>query len=385
MKTFSIFTFGCRTNQAESRMIGEQLCRLGWQNQLNREYQSDLMIINSCAVTSKAEKEVRQLIRKIKRENPNCFLVVTGCWAEIAQNAKLKAQNQNLKLKTLKNINLLAGNKDKEKIGEMITKSKENNGYKSYNIYTDKYFQSRKVLVKIQDGCDNYCSYCLVPYLRGRSVSRPPHKIVDEIKQLTEKGINEVILTGIDLGSYKLKITERKAKQDNNNLVKLLLLILKETNIKKISFGSINLEVFTKDFIALYQGRWGNRLSPHFHIPLQSGCNETLQRMKRKYKIFNFQFSIFNLLNKIPGFSFSTDIIVGFPGETEKEFNKTLKFLRFLKKKMGKKFTKIHIFRYSRRPGTLAFKMEGKKGWEKVPEVIKNQRAKRIKILLTDS
>ncbi len=430
MKTFSIITFGCRTNQAESRLIGEQLTNLAMQP-CSHLTMADIVILNSCAVTVKAEKEVRQAIRTIKRENPGCFLVVSGCWVSKTQSAKLKAQNHNLNVKTFEKIDLVVENKDKMKIGDYcssvarcrlvpgvvgkfnrdsfsIPPESDSGVTRRINYFQDKYARSGKALVKIQDGCDNFCTYCIVPYLRGRSKSRPAEGIIKEINGLVKRGIKEVILTGVDIADYRfvgadpcvrpyVGATGRSPVVIKNDLVRLLLLILAKTKVKKISFGSINPGVFDKNFLNFYvssiqpaclsadrQDRQGRcpvskrRLTTHFHIPLQSGCDATLRRMGRRYKIFNFQFSIFNLKRKIPGFSFSTDIIVGFPGETEEEFEESLRYLRSLKGLMGESFTKIHVFRYSPRPGTAAYKMLGKKGWKKVDEKIKKERAKRI-------
>jgi len=336
VKTFSIITFGCRTNQAESRLIGEELVNAsmkparGWSasgRQCNNETIADLVIINACAVTAKAEKEVRQYIRRVKRENPQCLLLITGCFTD--------------KTKVIPKKDLI-----------------NNQSHKAY--YQDKYSLSGKAVVKIQDGCNHFCTYCIVPYLRGRSKSRPAEKIIREIKGLEIRKIKEVILTGIDIADYK-------------NLPKLLKLILAQTNIKKISFGSINIEAFNQDFLKLFPN---SRLSSHFHIPLQSGCDETLKRMNRKYSISNFQLQLSNIQKEIPGFTLSTDIIVGFPGETDTEFDESLRSLKGLKGLI----TKIHVFRYSPRTGTLAAKMEKK--WGKIREQTKKERARKISNLL---
>jgi len=200
-----------------------------------------------------------------------------------------------------------------------------------------------------------------VPYLRGRSVSRPITEIVKEIKQLEIRGVKEVILTGVDIADYK-------------NLVGLLDNILQQTKIKTISFGSINSDAFTPEFIDLIKNN--SRLTRHFHIPLQSGCEQTLKRMKRKYTFKNFQLSIFNLQKQIPKFALSTDIIVGFPGETDAEFAEGIKGILGLKGIIKK----IHVFRYSPRSGTVAAKMEQQ--WGKVDFQTKKQRALMIKLII---
>ena len=480
LKTFKITTFGCRVNQAESRALGEQIVKLLNCQIVNNYSEADLVIINTCCVTNKAEKEVRKEIRRVKKENPNCFLVVAGCWAEktrLAQGRNLtrfsKSRSNCFKPfhivkgetlfceNTLKFvpfarkhnslfslIDLLVTNEEKNKIAEILKKEISINqprprvNYKKFR-FEDKYAKHKKTLIKIQEGCDKFCSYCIVPYVRGRSKSRSADEIVKEINKKVKEGIGEVVLTGIDIGSYKLKthppVGGLKYK---NDLVKLIKLILAKTKVEKISFGSMGWEVFDDGFIKLYEfsllgsgtkfdpvfesrakrtketpsasGRdaintktlsnlslspanslINNRLSTHFHIPLQSGCNKTLKRMRRSYTVEEFIDKIKELKQSIPGpalnrtcsgsgFSFSTDIIVGFPGETDKEFKQTLKTIRELKKILGKNFTHAHIFRYSEREGTLAEKMEKQGKWKKVDEKVKKKRARKIKLLISN-
>lgn len=390
LKSFQIITFGCRVNQAESRMMGESLVKLGLAQKCAMAKKcvksklggvADLVIINTCCVTKKAEREVRKEIRKVKKENPNCFLVVAGCWVN-----KIKNQNSKIKIKNdLKTkIDLLITNEQKSKIASFLKKKISLN--KKQSTYKDKYFKFKKALIKIQEGCNNFCSYCIVPYVRGRSRSRPAEEIIGEIKQKVEEGIEEVVLTGIDIKDYKFKIQNSKLKikiknlelnKFKNDLVKLIRLILAKTKIKKISFGSISLGVFDKEFLSLYkQKEIKNRLTCHFHIPLQSGSDKVLNLMRRGYSKIKFLNTIKKINQVIPQFIFSTDIIVGFPGETKKEFKETIKTLKKIKKILGQRFTHIHCFRYSSREGTLAFKMEEK--WGRVEEKEKKRRAREI-------
>lgn len=381
MRSFKIITFGCRLNQAESREIGEKLVRL-LDYKVTRLQEADIVIINTCCVTKKAEREVRKEIRKVKRENPDCFLVVAGCWVN-----KLKTQNANLKATTQKSklfglMDLLISNEEKKNITKILKRHFKNLAIKprkaplrgrqySNRIYQDKYARSKKALIKIQDGCDNFCSFCIVPYVRGKSRSRPTDEIIKEIKQKIKEGIEEIVLTGINLGDY-------------DNLARLIRRILQETHIQKISFGSMPLEIVDKNFFALYQDKnLASHLTRYFHIPLQSGCNKTLKRMGRKYDVDQFKSQIAKLKTKIPNFTFSTDIIVGFPGETREEFEETLKTLKEIKKILGKDFTKIHIFRYSPREGTLAAKMKEK--WGRVEEREKKRRVQAIMHLFNTS
>jgi len=455
-KTFKIITFGCRVNQAESRAMGAAIVSLFHCFIVDSCKDADLVVINTCCVTNKAEREVRKEIRRVKRENPECFLVVCGCWANKVKSEKLKVKSYSSKLK----IDLLVENEDKLEWFKRFKKFKGLASTTSKTFYKDKYAKSKKAMVKIQEGCDNFCTYCIVPYVRGRSKSRSAKEIIKEINRLVKNGIEEIVLTGVDIASFNFQFSNPnfqsifKSQFSNykNDLVKLIRLILEETKIKKISFGSIGIEVFDDEFIVLYnknklrstaskffssvalsnkvnsnhrvkgeplttkkknlepssrlfskQSRIGflkafsnetmkqcsNRVSSHFHIPLQSGCDETLKRMGRKYSVEEFIKTIKKIKKKISGFSFSTDIIVGFPGETKKEFNQTIRIIKTLKTILGKNFTKIHVFRYSPKEGTVAAKMEGKKGsvcakasarqsWERVDEKEKKRRAARI-------
>lgn len=456
-KSFRIITFGCRVNQAESRMMGEELVRnkfIKFNELLVKKEKLDIMIINTCCVTNKAEREVRKEIRRVKRENPKCFLVVAGCWVNKVKSEKLKVKSCSSKLKVtdehseiLRLIDLLITNEEKKNTVEILKKQFSNRTMKQCSngaIYKDKYAKYKKAMVKIQSGCDNFCTYCIVPYVRGRSKSRYLKEIINEIKKLVKQGIEEVVLTGIDIASFNFQFSNPnfqsifKSQFSNykNDLVKLILLILAETKIKKISFGSMGIEVFDDEFIRLYQldslssaasfdpvphkcGTLSNllsqresnskncvfprakstidrqpspapvgagqavishRLSSRFHIPLQSGCDETLRRMNRKYSISNFQFLISKLKKEIPNFSFSTDIIVGFPGESRREFKKTMTTITTIKTILGKNFIKIHVFRYSPKKGTMAEKMEQK--WGMVDGKEKKSRAKALQFLI---
>jgi len=297
-------------------------------------------------------------------------------------------------------VDLWVRNEEKEKIREILRKKLgiiKRRSSLNYPVYKDKYYRFKKALIKIQDGCDKFCAYCIVPYVRGRSKSRYLDDILKEVRKLIRQGIDEIVLTGIDISAFKFKVKSEKLKvtvknlklnKYKNHLVRLIKVILKETKVKKISFGSIGLRVFDNEFIDLFNnltiGQYNNRISTHFHIPLQSGCEETLKRMKRDYTVSDFVLRISDLKKKIQGFSFSTDIIVGFPGETREEFKETVKSVKSIKQILGRRFKKIHIFRYSSRKGTLAEKMEGKKGWERVDEKEKKRRAKALQFLISN-
>jgi len=415
LKTFHIITFGCRVNQAESRLIGEKLVRNKFIkfNKLKVKEKSDLVIINTCCVTHRAEKKVRQTIRRVKRENPECFLIVAGCLIDKINNPKIP--NNPINLKALSKADLLLTNSQKKNIIKYLKNNLNHLAIQpfSHSAYQDKYSRSNIALVKIQEGCNNFCTYCIVPYVRGRSKSRPADEIIAEINRLVGQGIKEVVLTGIDISSFRImnNVSSIKYKY-KNHLAELIRHILKRTEIKKISFGSINTNAIDDEFINLL--RSGNRrlksattnsviahfparnathsvaggssrLTNHLHIPLQSGSDSVLKRMKRNYSVKDFDKKISELKKNIPGFTLSTDIIVGFPGETREEFEQTVKTIKKLKKILGKNFTHVHVFRYSPRKGTTASKMLGKKGWEKVPSKEKNRRSRIIRELINNT
>jgi len=369
MKTFKITTFGCRVNQAESRQMGEQITKAFSLKPADSYNKANLVVINTCCVTNKAEKEVRSEIRRAKKENPDCFLIAAGCWTEkIKKHSKEDKQQPEL----LKLIDLLILNNNKNNLVKIIKNKKQisKKGFRSskQKQYKDKYSKSNKALIKVQTGCNNFCTYCIVPYVRGRSKSRKINKVIKEIKEKEKQGIKEIILTGIDISDYK------------PSLVQLIKKILNKTNIKKISFGSINLEAFDKKLMNLFSVKEKKpRLTKHFHIPIQSGSNQTLKRMNRKYNVEQFIKTIKKIKKNIPNFSFSTDIIVGFPGETKEEFEQTLRTIKQLKIILNKDFTRAHIFRYSPKKGTIAEIKEGKKEWKKVDEKEKKTRAQAIK------
>lgn len=409
---FYIYTFGCRLNQSESADMTRQLLRFGW-TRTDDYRKAKLVLVNSCCVTQKADKEVRQLLRRIRRENPECFLVAMGCGVEQslrssgqkssffnrvrnssyyqychrrnAEGEKKEIFTQTPRAKVME-VNLWVGNKIKTDVKKWLPRD-----YLDLSLITDRYYPDQidkyhhdhKALIKIQEGCNHFCSYCIVPYVRGRPRSAPADMIIERIKGEVKEGVKEVVLTGVDLGSYQLKVRSEKFKiavkslklhRLKNQLVKLLYLILSETKIGKISFGSMSLSVFDDDFWQLYQ-QSKNRLSVHFHIPLQSGSEGVLQRMRRPYTAAQFLAVLHKIHKRIPGSSISTDLIVGFPGETEEEFQETVRTIRRIREMWKRKFTKIHTFRYSERPGTLAVRMAGKKGWESVREETKRKRA----------
>ncbi len=376
MKTFKIITFGCRLNQAESREIGQKLAEKGLKP-VKKDRKADIIIVNTCSVTQKADKEVRQLVRRIKKKTPDTYLIVVGCWVENAQNYS----REEINTKVFNKIDLLIDNKNKLDLDKIIFEKKQsiqktNPQNRCQYVFKDKYAESNKVLIRIQTGCTKFCTYCVIPYLRGKEVSRSINQIISEIKINQKKGIKQIILTGVEISNYSYN--KLGNKQD---LADLLEQIFEQTTINKISFGSININAFTNKFINICKKN-PKKINRKFHIPLQSGCDSTLERMNRKYTTKKFYKTIEKIQKKLPDFKLSTDLIVGFPGETNQEFKQTLEYLKKLNKLLNDNFFKIHVFRYSPRKGTIAEKMEKKGLWKKVNGKTKKLRSHIVRKLL---
>ncbi|OGD62953.1 tRNA (N(6)-L-threonylcarbamoyladenosine(37)-C(2))-methylthiotransferase MtaB [Candidatus Beckwithbacteria bacterium RBG_13_42_9] len=372
-----IYSLGCRLNKAEALIWEKQLKESGLKS--DRE----VVIVNTCAVTAKAEKETRQLLRQLRHKYPQALLAAAGCWATL-QNQKLKIKDQ--KLDKNENLaDLLFDNKNKKDLVEIIRnylEKKNKEVSKTSSLSRDKVSQlsnlaqfekAGRYFVKIQDGCDKFCSYCIVPFLRGRSRSINPDEIIRQINSLVKKGAQEVTLTGVDIAHYQAKSVKCKVQNcRKDGLSGLLSRILEETEIPRIRLGSVYPETFTDELLKLYSKNWP-RLCRHFHISLQSGCNKTLKRMNRRYTVEEFKQTLKRIRKAIPGVNITTDVIVGFPGETKTEFSESYKNI----KAMG--FGKIHVFPFSLRPGTTASKKE--KEWGRVTHSIKLQRAKKMRTL----
>lgn len=305
-----------------------------------------------------ADKKSRQIIRQAKTHNENATIVATGCYAQIS-----KAE-----LEKMEELDIIVGNSEKNKIVDIVEnysnekkqevgKIEEEKEFQDFGTVT--YTEKTRAVIKVQDGCNNFCSYCIIPYAKGRVRSRKPESVINEIKNIVKKGTKEVVITGIHVASYG------KDFEDGTKLIDLLEQINKIDGLKRIRLGSLEPNLITEEFVE----RLGNveKICDHFHLSLQSGCDETLKRMNRKYTIEEFEKGVKLLRNKFPNVALTTDIIVGFPGETEEEFEKTYKFLKNIK------FSKMHIFKYSQRKGTVAAKMK-----EQISPEIKEKRSNKL-------
>jgi threonylcarbamoyladenosine tRNA methylthiotransferase MtaB len=305
-----------------------------------------------------ADKKSRQIIRQAKTHNKNAIVVATGCYAQVS-----KAE-----LEKIEELDIIVGNTEKNNIvkiveeysnskEEEVGKIEEEKEFQDFGTVT--YTEKTRAVIKVQDGCNNFCSYCIIPYAKGRVRSRKPESVIKEVKEIVKEGIKEVVITGIHVASYG------KDFEDGTRLIDLLEQINKIEGLKRIRLGSLEPNLITPEFVE----RLGNvdKICDHFHLSLQSGCDETLKRMNRKYTTQEFENGVKLLRKKFPEVALTTDIIVGFPGETEEEFNTTYKFLSKIK------FSKMHVFKYSQRKGTVAAKMKNQ-----VNPQIKEERSNKL-------
>lgn len=351
---YLIQTFGCRTNQAESFELEKQLHEAGFRLALGNE-EPDVVILNSCAVTLKAVKEVRQSLSGWRRQYSKAKLVLMGCVVNFGRLTE-----------RFLTADLVIANEEKGRAVELIISQLGSQGRVSF-ADDDRFgsnFSDLRGLVKIQDGCNNFCAYCIVPYLRRSICSVSIEDVVEKTLWLIRnRQAREVNLTGINLELYR------------PGLVQLLETLLKKTRIERIRFGSINVGAFSDDFFGLYAREYRfrkekTRLARHFHIPLQSGSDRILRRMNRPYSVSQYLALVEKIRAAIPGVTITTDVIVGFPGETDDDFQATLEVIE----KAG--FLKVHLFRYSNRPGTLASRMLTERKWQRVSGEEKRMRAK---------
>lgn len=336
--------YGCKVNQYETNAMIEKFMKKDYEIKEFHE-KADIYIINTCTVTNMADRKSRQMLRKVKEINPHALIVACGCYAQVAKEELAK----------IKEIDLIYGTNEKNKIIEYIEQFQRDNEKKQIvtdvmyqkeflDFGTTDYTEKTRAVIKVQDGCDRFCSYCIIPYARGHVRSRKIDSVVKEVEEIAKKGIKEVVITGIHIASYGKDFEEKKS------LLDLLEAIHNIDGIQRIRLGSLEPTLITKEFVERLQKL--EKICDHFHLSLQSGCDDTLKRMNRKYTTKEFKNSVEILRKAYPQVSLTTDIIVGFPGETNEEFEKTYNFLKEIN------FYQMHIFKYSQRKGTKAATME---------------------------
>lgn len=339
MKTVAFCTLGCKVNQYETNAMMQKMIEAGYEV-VDFETKADIYIINTCTVTNMADKKSRQMLRRVKEINLEAILVAVGCYAQVAKE----------KLEQIPEIDLILGINEKNDIVKYVEQASKNTYVSDVLHQTEfldfgdvTYTEKTRAVIKVQDGCNQFCSYCIIPYARGRIRSRKPESVIKEITDVAKEGIKEVVITGIHIASYG------KDFNTEYRLIDLLEEIQKVDGIQRIRLGSLEPTLITEEFVTRLKKL--SKICDHFHLSLQSGCDETLKRMNRKYTTDQFRHVVELLRNAYPEVHLTTDVIVGFPGETEEEFNKTYEFLKEIK------FYKMHVFKYSPRSGTVAAKM----------------------------
>lgn len=358
MKKAAFYTLGCKVNQYETEAMAELFADSGYEIKEFTEV-ADVYVINTCSVTNMGDRKSRQIIRRAKKLNPNAVIAVTGCYAQTAPDEVLAIEGVNLVLgtKDRKNIVTLVEELNTESNINHVSDIMSNHEFEELQI--KQYSNRTRAFIKIQEGCNQFCSYCIIPYARGRVRSRKMEEVLEEISNLTKHGCQEFVITGIHVTSYGKDLGDV-------TLIDLLEEIAKIPEVKRIRLGSLEPGFITKDTL--------DRLSkmesfcPHFHLSLQSGCDSVLKRMNRKYTTQDIREKCKAIREHFQYPALTTDIIVGFPGETEEEFEETRKFLEEID------LYEMHVFKYSIRKGTKAADMK--------PQINDQIKAKRSNVLL---
>ncbi len=350
-------TLGCKTNFYESQALAEMFKNRGFE--VVKAGGCDVCVINTCAVTSMGAQKSRQQIHRAKKQNPNAVIAVMGCYAQTNSENLEKSGAADVIIGTANRAQLV-DLVEEALSGKQIAKHTDIMSERTYEELCLTSDQSRiRANVKIEDGCSNFCAYCIIPYARGPVRSRSLEKIVEEAELLAKNGFAEIVLTGIHIGSYG------KDLKNGQSLIDVMEAVCQVEGIKRVRLGSIEPVVITEDFVD--RAKKLKNLCPQFHLSLQSGSDATLQRMKRRYTAEEYMRAVRLLRNNIPDTSITTDIMVGFPGETDEEFEQSYNFCRTVG------FMQMHIFKYSKRPGTVAAEMP-----DQVPDSIKEERSRRL-------
>ena len=360
----AFLTLGCKVNSYETEAMEQLFIKSGYEI-VDFNTKSDVYIVNTCSVTNMADRKSRQMLHKAKKNNPNAVVVAVGCYVQAAPEEIIKDEA----------IDLIIGNNKKKDIVNIVEEhiartvidindTKGNIEYEELEIIKTQ--ENTRAYIKIQDGCNQFCSYCIIPYVRGRIRSRKLDNIMQEVNSLASNGYKEVVLTGIHISSYGLDFQKEKVNGFKYEyLLEVIENISRVNGIERIRLGSLEPRIITDEFISRLSKI--EKVCPHFHLSLQSGCDETLKRMNRKYTTEQFMNSC-NILRKYyDNPSLTTDVIVGFAGETQEEFDTTYDFLSKVK------FSQMHVFKYSIRKGTVAEKLPNQ-----VNDDMKNKRSKKL-------
>lgn len=353
----AFYTLGCKTNQYETQAMERLLCEQGHEI-CSFEDDCDCYVINTCSVTAVADKKNRAIIRRCRREHPQAILGVCGCYSQHAAEAVKELE-----------VDVVGGSGGRQQFLEDLLAAAQSHTYQEHldNALRRREFEvlpagglqeRTRAMLKVQDGCTNFCTYCIIPYTRGPIRSAPLETAVAQAKQLEQAGYREIVVTGIEIAGWGRDLPGKPP------VWLLIAEICKAVPHLRIRLGSLEPRIVTEEFVTELSGF--QNLCPQFHLSMQSGCDTVLARMKRKYNTEEYMESLERLRNAFPGCAITTDMIVGFPGETEEEFEKSLSFIRQCR------FADMHIFPYSRRPGTPAAEMPGQ-----LPNAVKEERSHR--------
>ena len=353
-KKAAFYTLGCKLNFSETSTIGRQLSEIGFEKTAF-DNAADLYVINTCSVTENANRECRRIIRKAKKNSPNALVAVTGCFAQLKPK----------EISSIEGVDIVLGANEKFNLPKILnqinTKEEKIHGCEIDNLdYFSSYSlnERSRSFMKIQDGCNYPCTYCTIPLARGKSRSDSIKNIIKNAQEIAKKGIKEIVITGVNIGDFKDKDT-------GQNFTALIKELDKIEGIERYRISSIEPNLITDEIIEIVKK--SSKFMPHFHIPLQSGSDVILGKMKRRYQTKLYREKITKIVKEIENVCIGADVIVGFPGETQEEFNKTIDFIKELP------LSYLHVFTYSERENTLAIEMKG--------EVKKQERAKRSKQL----
>ena len=360
MKTFNIVTLGCKVNSYEAESVANTLVDKGFKQRYNDDY-ADIYIVFTCAVTNTAESKTRKKINHVKRLNKDAIIVVVGCYVQINSEA----------LKEDLDINILVGSRNKDKIvdyilnyikdhNNIISVDKKINEFKFEQMFINRFENKQRAYLKIQDGCNQYCNFCIIPYARGKERSMELEEVIKQANILVNNNHKELVLTGIHTGRY--------LDSNGHNLEDLLKELLKIEKLERLRLSSIEITEITDNIIELFEGN--TKMAKHLHIPLQSGDDTILRKMNRPYDTKVYLDRVNYIRTKIKDISISTDLIVGFPYESEQLFNNTYNFLKQVQ------FSFIHVFPYAKKVNTVAASFE-----QQVDEKIKKERVRQVTTL----
>ncbi len=354
MKRVAFYTLGCKVNQYETNGMSQKL--MDNYEIVEPEEKADIYIVNTCSVTNVSDRKSRQMLRRAKELNKDALVVAVGCYVDTGRK----------EIENIPEVDLILDNSQKTDIdkyidayfeGKTLEKQEKENYFYDFGSVT--YTEKTRAVIKVQDGCNNFCSYCIIPYARGRICSRRPESVINEITEIAKNGIKEVVITGIQVSSYGADFKEKY------ELIDLLEDINKIDGIERIRLGSLEPLIITDEFCERLKGV--SKICHHFHLSLQSGCDKTLKEMNRRYTTEQFEMVVSRLRKLYDDVILTTDIIVGFPNETDEDFEKTYEYLKKIK------FYKMHVFKFSPRRGTVAAKMKNQVTGDK-----KDERSKRL-------